>query len=68
MFDIRFGHPLISRFLFLLFSLASVFVVFFFISFIGSISSVLFLLWLVIVSHVHLLPSTAPGISVFKGF
>lgn len=64
MFDIRSGHPLISRLVFY-FSLLLLF--YFRISLIGNVFSVLFLLWLFIACHIYLLPSTAPGISVLQG-
>ena len=64
-FEIRSGHPLISRLVFC-FSLLLLFF-FFLISLIGNISSVLFLLWLFIVSHIYFLPSPFPGISVLQG-
>ena len=63
-FDIRSGHPLISRLVFY-FSLLLLF--YFRISLIGNVFSVLFLLWLFIACHIYLLPSTAPGISVLQG-
>lgn len=64
MFDIRSGHPLISRLVFYFFLLL---LFYFRISLIGNVFSVLFLLWLFIVCHIYLLPSTAPGISVLQG-